>query len=289
MSRAWSVLRILRVLVPLLVVVGLLGLTPTSAWAGKKGRNGQGGHGTQTGQSTQSDQSSQDAQADQSDQSDQTGKTGKKSSEFRIQKTGIEAFDSVFSQVADIHGQLDVADQTLKDGKKALTGALGLGRGFSFADAMSELKNRAEGKVKLAMKGTTPTLELTDAVPSDVQNAVTAVNKAITDYQASVVALAALPEESKALTEQVKDFPKTFRKEYAHFKLSLSNIKKTWTKAKKIKSNIDVTAKTPDRAAQVVDRLNENVAVVTSTFSDTGSALPATPSSGAAGKHRRKK
>ena len=115
-------------------------------------------------------------QASAKNKDDDGDKNGKKKGD-QITMTGIDAFDSVFKQVGDIDHTLAGIEGQLRDGKNNLNSALDLKKGTTLADGLAELQKRGGSKIKVATdRGSMPRLEAEDGVPTNVRNAVNAVN-----------------------------------------------------------------------------------------------------------------
>ena len=206
----------------------------------------------------------------------------KKSKADHIEKTGIKSFDEVFGQVDDLDSLIRKAHKSRKSGHDAVVSAMGLTDGTPFSDALKELKKNADGKLKLAMNGSVPQLSVTDAVPSNVENAVAAVNQAMTDYTDTAKSLVEVPKQARSLVKQVQKFPKEFKKEFSS--MSITDIPETLKQAKTLKNNIKVTVGVPDRAKKVSKGLKSDLTAVKNTFgSGSSSAASSSPSGSSPG------
>ncbi|MFN7146090.1 MAG: hypothetical protein ACK4YP_20125, partial [Myxococcota bacterium] len=95
----------------------------------------------------------------------------------KIEATGIAEFDDVFLKAKAIHDTLDAEDTKLKEARKQVSVALGVAEDQPFKTALDDLKVKANGKIKVALKGKMPRLVPTEAVPENVQVGIDAVNK----------------------------------------------------------------------------------------------------------------
>jgi hypothetical protein len=207
-------------------------------------------------------------QAFAKDSKDDHGK-GKKDAQQHIQKTGIEVFDSVFSQVDDIDHTLSSIEGQLRDGKNNLNSALALQKGTPLADGLAELKNRAGNKVSLAMdKGTVPKLEANDALPSNVRNAVDAVNQMTSNFGVSIDQLTGLAPDMEKLVKQTGKMPGRLVEEFKKGGNGglFDRLFKLPKIAKALKGDLAVTAGLPDRAQGIQDRMNDIMGTVESSF-----------------------
>jgi hypothetical protein len=181
-----------------------------------------------------------------------------------IQTTGIKEFDDVFTKAKDMHTTLDSAQAKLKSANDNVNTTLGLAAGTPFKTALADLKTKADGKIKVAMNGSTPTLSVEDGVPDNVKAAVDATNTAITDVTTTIASLAALPDQAKALTTECQAFPgKLNASMITASGLKVTDLPKV---TKTLKSNVVIVSQTPDRAKAVVDEATGMIGSVSSAF-----------------------
>jgi phage-related protein len=193
---------------------------------------------------------------DESASSEESGGGGDEAGEMEtvvIEDTGIAAFDEVFAEVRAIHETLDNAYSQLSEANASIASALGLADGTPLADALADLKGKAEGKIEVAMDGTMPTLKASDAVPENVSSAIEAVNSAVGNISKTVTDLAALPEQVKSLVDKSKAFPSQLNPTL----ITESGLKPTDLPkvAKKVKNNVAATDKTTDKVTMVTGEL----------------------------------
>ena len=185
-------------------------------------------------------------------------------SDIEIQESGIKAFDDVFMQAKEIDDTLTQGRQQRRQARAKVSEALGLERGTLFTESLKELQSRAEGKITVALNGTTPTLSVSDAVPSDIQAAVDAANAAVRQYEQMGRNLADIPAQCQAVAKAAKKFPDQIKDEVGNF--SLSGLKERGQQLKIIKNNIKATLALPDQAATLTKNLAADVQSVTEIF-----------------------
>ena len=114
--------------------------------------------------------------------------------------TGIADVDNVFNAAVEPLKTIQDTQTALDNLTKNLNSALGLADGGSLGDALKDLKEKAQGKVTVAMndKGM-PSLKPGDAVPENVQKAIDGFNKSIDEITALVPKLAGLPDQFKQI------------------------------------------------------------------------------------------
>jgi len=173
-----------------------------------------------------------------------------------IQMTGVEAFDDVFRDVRSIDRRLSNASDVLSNAKGELTTALGLKKGTPLKKAIGELNERADGKVGLAMKGKVPTLEATDAVPTDVQTGIDAVNQMNSDIITSIEDLVQVGKDLDSIMKKSKKFPNQIQKEFEGEGL-FDKIFKMPKAAKTTMHNLGVTKELPGKTERVLSRMQD--------------------------------
>jgi hypothetical protein len=173
-----------------------------------------------------------------------------------IQETGIESFDALFADVASIDKRLTNANKVLGSAKKELNTTLGLKKGTPLSDAIKELNARADGKIGLAMNGKIPTLEPTDAVPTDVQTGIASVNQLNSDIVTSIEDLTQVGKELDAIIKKSKSFPDDIRKEFADDSL-LDKIFKMPKAAKATGHNLGITKDLPGKTEKVLAKYQD--------------------------------
>jgi len=162
----------------------------------------------------------------------------------KIEATGIPEFDAVFMKAKTIHETLDVEDKHLIEARTEVAIALGVAADQPIKVAFDELKKRANGKLKVALKGKMPRLEATEAIPENVQTGVDAVNRLLDAGEHLIDTGVQLAPEAKALADACVDFPA---------KLSTMGLDpmKLIESTKKVTNNVKATGGTPVR----IDRL----------------------------------
>lgn len=182
-----------------------------------------------------------------------------------IQMTGIEAFDSVFKRVGEIDGRLAASEAELRTGKGNLNTALELKRGTPISDGIAELQDRAAGKVSLAVnKQAMPKLTVDQAVPSNVQSAVDAVNAMTVNFSTSLTELAALAPEIDGLVKETRKMPARLKDEFDGGALDMLFTLPKVSKA--LTHDIDITTGLAARSTSVTTRMTDVLGVVQSEF-----------------------
>jgi hypothetical protein len=162
----------------------------------------------------------------------------------KIEATGIPEFDAVFMKAKTIHETLDTEDKHLVEARAQVAVALGVAADQPLKVAFDELKKRANGKLKVALKGKMPRLEATDAIPENVQTGIDAVNKLLDASEHMIDTGVQLVPEAKALADACVAFPGQLTT------MGLDPMK-LMESTKKVTNNVKATGATPDR----VDRL----------------------------------
>jgi len=180
-----------------------------------------------------------------------------------IEMTGLKSFDKVFTEFQDIDTKIGNAEKAMKVAKRKLNEALELEKGTPLKDGIADLKTKADGKVKVAMKGKQPTLEASDAVPENVSNAIEAVNDMTEQLTVSIEELASVPEDLKRLSEASADFPSSLKDELSKSGAKLTEAPKI---LKTLKGNVAATTQLPERSGKVATRAGNMVKMVADTF-----------------------
>lgn len=145
-----------------------------------------------------------DAEAGKKDKGTEAAET--EGAGLEIVETGLADVDSFFAAakapIDTISNTKNVVNRINTD----LATALGLAEGTPLADAMADLKTKAEGKVSVAMDGAMPKLEASDGVPENVSNAVGALNSALAELGQVISGLEALPEQFATLVAEAQKF-----------------------------------------------------------------------------------
>ena len=182
-----------------------------------------------------------------------------------IQTLNIASLDDVFSDAASIDTTLTSAQKQRKKARRNVNEILGLDPKTSFSDSLTELKSRGEGKIQVVMNGSTPTLSASDAVPSDVQSAIDAVNTAVSSYSTMLTDLRDVPTESKQIARKTKKLKVSdLRSEMGPF--AISEISTRIQQVRTFKTNLEVTASLPKKANTLVQNLGSDVQAVRDVF-----------------------
>jgi hypothetical protein len=214
-----------------------------------------------------------DARAGKGDDDDKK----KKKKDEGIELTGIDAFDSVFSRVSEIDSLLSDVDAQLRTGKHNLNLALDLKKGTPISDGLAELQERAGGKLTAALNEQgIPQLTAADAVPTDVQSAIDAVNGLTANLTTSLTDVQNLVPELDKIGKDVQKMPDRLKDEFANqsgtdLLDTLFTLPKT-TKA--LTHDIDVTTGLADRTTSLTGRMTDILGTVQQQF-PAGAAAPA--------------
>lgn len=180
----------------------------------------------------------------------QAAKVSEKKDIPEIEMTGIEAFDSVFRQVKDIHGTLDNVQGRLDTATNQIAAAVHQPEGTSLAMSMWELKQQVQGPIEVKMQGTTPKLTVGGNGAGEAEAAIQAVNTAALEVAKLPADLAQLPQQVMALVNSCKAFPSQLNpqllQEAGLKPLELPKVAKT------LGRNVKATAATPQRIESLV-------------------------------------
>ena len=167
-----------------------------------------------------------------------------------IKKTGIKELDPTFMKAKAIHDDLDNIHSSLKSANTNLATALSMPANTSLSDSLTELKKRGNNKINTVLEdGKWPKLKASDAVPSDVQAGIDAVNSLIDALKTSESTLAGMPAASKELVASAEKLPnKVGLKTLTSNNISITKLPKV---GKKVKNNMKAVKSTPERVERV--------------------------------------
>lgn len=204
-----------------------------------------------------------------------TGSTSGGSTVTDIELTGITSFDNVFREARDLDERVDSAKAALDSGRSTLNAALGLAEGTPFADAVADLKAKAEGKLQVVVEeGGGLSLQASDAVPANVQAAIDSLNATLTSYKTAVADLAGAKEDVTALVEATKDFPSQIQSDFKSLDIKLTELP---GKLETVRDNVRIIGNMPERVDKLGGAMQDNIEVLTGTFGGgKGGAAPAT-------------
>lgn len=182
---------------------------------------------------------------------------------LEIQTTGVADVDNLFGKAVDPLKTLRGAHESIDKMNTDLTSALGLAEGTPFADALADLKTKAEGKINVAVaEGGMPKLAASDAVPANVQASIDAINNGVAEANRMVGELSGLPDQMKEIAAAAAAIsPKT---------LMSSGVKATEAPKimKAITTNVKIVGSAPAELTGLTVALTNVTTTITSTFSN---------------------
>lgn len=146
-------------------------------------------------------------EADAAPKKEAAGATDEAGKYPKIGMTGIAQFDEVFTPAKEIQDTLDSQKKDVTDARTRLNTALGVATDTPFKTAIADLSAKAEHKVKVVMKGKTPVLEPSQAVPDNVQAGLDAVNKLMEACERTVSSGQDLTTRAQDLITKASAFP----------------------------------------------------------------------------------
>jgi len=180
---------------------------------------------------------------------------------LEIKTTGIADVDHVFEAAVAPLNTLRDARHAIDDLNNNLVTSLGLTAGTPFADALTDLKAKAEGKLALAIdERGMPKLSASDAVPENVQTALDAVNNGIKNAMDAAEKLTELPNQMKDVIVAGQAINAA--------SLSSSGVKVTEAPKilKSVMGNIKTCGKAPEELKAFTDSLMDMKNTLQSTF-----------------------
>jgi hypothetical protein len=183
---------------------------------------------------------------------------------------GIADVDNVFQQAVEPLQIIRDTRNAIDNVGKNLGTALGLAEGAPLADALADLKTKAEGKINVAVgEGGMPTLAASDAVPANVQTAIDAVNSSMREISALVPKLASMPDQFKQIATSAAAINPQSLISSGVKPLEAPKMMKT------ISANLKVLSGAPAEITGLIKSIDDLKSSISSSFG--GGAAPATP------------
>jgi hypothetical protein len=183
-----------------------------------------------------------------------------------IETTGVATFDNVFAKAGSMLKSIVDARTNIDTANKNVDTALGLKEGTPLKDALADLKTKAAGKIKVAMNGTTPKLEPTDAVPENVKKGIDAVNGLMDATSSATTSMTQVAKDSPALVTECSAFADVGKVTSEIKAAGISSPLDLAKILKKVAGDVKVVQSMPGEAKKVVDGGVETFNIVKSAF-----------------------
>jgi hypothetical protein len=132
--------------------------------------------------------------------------------DLELEESGIDSVDELFAKAKEPIDTIRTARMKVDAVAPNLNKALDLPEGTPFADALADLKGKAEGKIEVGMNGDVPTLKAADGVPANVQNAIDGLNTGIKEAIDATMKLSEVPAQVQEVIAAAKSFdPKSIK------------------------------------------------------------------------------
>ena len=179
-----------------------------------------------------------------------------------MKPTKISEYDSTFSRAVEPITSVVNARKMVDAAQARFNTSMGLAGDVTFQDALTQLKNRGEGKINIAVKtGKFPTLSTSDVVPPDVQHAIDEFNGSVADLETAWTQLGNVQPQLVDLVTQVTSFnPAEAAKSSG---LSATD---SLTAGKNTASNSKALSQAKDDCEKLVASLNGMASAVETTF-----------------------
>ncbi len=185
--------------------------------------------------------------------------------ELVIEMTGVADIDDIFTKANAPIESLRDARMKIENISPSLIQALGLTEGTPFSDALSDLMEKAEGKINLAISEQgVPSLEPSDAVPENVSSAIDAVNQGVSDATAAIAELSEIPAQIQEVIAAAQSFNPKSLIDSGVKPLEAPKLMKT------IASNLKVLGQVKDEPEAVVSAMTQLTDDLKSAFSSEG-------------------
>ena len=189
----------------------------------------------------------------------------KKSNSSQISVIGIRSLDRVFRDARQLDSTIISAQQTRRSGRQGLNSVLGLNPRSTFEDGLRELRERGNGKLRVASRGGVPTIQSSDAVPSGVRSGVSKANAAISDYHRLLTDLVDLPSDSRALVRSARQLSLADLRSESTIQ-SIRDISTRIQQVRQFRANVDTIQALPSKSQRLMTSLQGDVGAVTRVF-----------------------
>lgn len=180
---------------------------------------------------------------------------------FVLQDTGVAKVDKFYDRVENIVGKLQAAQADIDAANSQLSVVLGLPEGTPLADALTDLKEKAAGEVRLVLEGDKPRLEASDAVPSNLREAVDATNALMGELSDAVSTLRKVKQRAEKMPGQARQMPRAI----ARSDLDLVGKAQATVIATQ---NLSATRQVATETGDLLTECRESLKLVRSTFGD---------------------
>ena len=189
-----------------------------------------------------------------------TAEAGKKAT---VQTIGVQSFDQVFRKAKQIDNKLTKAERQTKRARANFNDALGLKKKSTYQAGLSELVQKAQGKVQMALQGGVPTLTIQEALPTRIKKGVDALNASCKANVNALKTIIQLPGDSQDLIQRAQKLPQRFKNEVANNPIKiLTSVREIRT----IGSNLKVIKNMPARARNLIKHIKEDMKKIVNAF-----------------------
>ena len=180
-----------------------------------------------------------------------------------VQTIGVQSFDQVFRKAKQIDNKLTKAERQTKRARANFNDALGLKKKSTYQAGLSELVQKAQGKVRMALQGGVPTLTIQEALPTRIKKGVDALNASCKANVNALKTIIQLPGDSQDLIQRAQKLPQRFKNEVANNPIKiLTSVREIRT----IGSNLKVIKNMPARARNLIKHIKEDMKKIVNAF-----------------------
>ena len=175
-------------------------------------------------------------------------------------ETNIAEFNPTWSDAKAIQDKVTSFETDLDKVRTDLNTAAGIATDAPIQTALDDLKEKAAGKLTVALDGGKPTVTASEALPENVQAVLDAVNSGVDTVMGIVENGKTLPDDVKALIDTAKGFPAQLKPDL----LSSNGLKAKdlGKETKVVKANTQATIQTQDRVKGVLEAAKNFVEAV---------------------------
>lgn len=123
--------------------------------------------------------------------------------------TTVEALDGTLRRAQAIEGTILAATTNLASARAGVLTTLGAAADTPLATALAELRTRADGRIKLTINGSMPSLTSADGMPESARAGLDATNRLLQVGAETVATVAGLGADIQALVAETAAMPAT--------------------------------------------------------------------------------
>ena len=195
-----------------------------------------------------------------------TGSQNAQAGQVGIRTIGVESYDAIFVKARKIDRTVTQAERNVRQAKLNFNQVLGLTKKSSYVEGIAELQRRAGKSISMSFRGQKPQISSSQHLPVKIKEGITALNNVLTNHVGALKRLSKVPNQTKALTKEVRSFSTQFQNGMGQMPLSaLTNVQK----AKTIRRNVRRMSNIPERTKKIVKKITNQLRNIYAAFGQT--------------------